>query len=79
MPEERRLCTTLKIAGPTVLVIGGSGSNQVVPRSTELLTQLGGEGGGGEGEKWQWRLFSSMSGEHGGDPLAVLISNGETA
>ncbi|VDL62863.1 unnamed protein product [Hymenolepis diminuta] len=41
------------------------------------MTQLVGEGGGGGGENWQWRPFSSMSGEHGGDLLVVLISNGE--
>ncbi|VUZ41080.1 unnamed protein product [Hymenolepis diminuta] len=51
MIEERRLCAAVSIANSSVLVIGGIGRDQVGLRSTELLTQLAGEGGGGGGEK----------------------------
>ncbi|VUZ47604.1 unnamed protein product, partial [Hymenolepis diminuta] len=61
MIEERTLCAAVSIANSSVLVIGGIGRNQVGLRSTELLTQLAGEGGGGGGEKWQWRPFSPMN------------------
>ncbi|VUZ48095.1 unnamed protein product [Hymenolepis diminuta] len=71
MIEERRLCAAVSIGNSRVLVTGGIGRNQVYLRSTELLTQLSGEGGGGE--KWQWRPFSPMNEEHGGDlPAAYL-------
>ncbi|VUZ56646.1 unnamed protein product [Hymenolepis diminuta] len=73
MIEKRRLCAAVSIANSSALVIGGIGRNQVGLRSTELLTQLAGEGGGGGGEKWQWRLLFSMNEEHGGDILAAYF------
>ncbi|VUZ56204.1 unnamed protein product [Hymenolepis diminuta] len=73
MIERRRLCAAVSIANSGVLVIGGIGRDQMGLRSTELVTQLAGEGGGGGGEKWQWHSFSSMNEEHGGDILAAYL------
>ncbi|VDL64173.1 unnamed protein product [Hymenolepis diminuta] len=73
MIEERRLCAAVSITNSNVLVIGGIGRNQVSLRSTELLTQLEGERGGGGGEKWQWHPFSPMNEEHGGDLFAAYF------
>ncbi|VDL63204.1 unnamed protein product [Hymenolepis diminuta] len=73
MIEERTLCAAVSIANTSVLVIGGIGRNQVGHRSTELLTQLAGEEGGGGGEKWQWRPFSPINEEQGGAILAAYL------
>uniref|UniRef100_A0A0R3SZI0 F-box/kelch-repeat protein n=1 Tax=Hymenolepis diminuta TaxID=6216 RepID=A0A0R3SZI0_HYMDI len=55
------------------LFISGIGRNGLPLLSTELLTRLPNEGGGGGGEKWQWRHFPPMNYDHCGSPLSVYF------
>ncbi|VDL63037.1 unnamed protein product [Hymenolepis diminuta] len=56
-----------------VLVIGGTGRNKLPLRSTELLTQWWGEGGGGGSANWQWRPFPPMNDSLPAIPLSVYF------
>ncbi|VDL63442.1 unnamed protein product [Hymenolepis diminuta] len=72
MIKEKTRCAAISLPDSGVLFNGGSGSNELPPLSTELLTRWSGKGGGG-GKKWQWLPYTPMNNQHSSHPLAVYF------